>query len=71
MTSGDVVYGVVSKTILLDKVTTNCNCPTYGDYETSLQIINASLKGTPCDSLTQIITPIVNDTSKSGCKANT
>ena len=71
MTSGDMVYGVVSKTILLNNVTSNCNCPTYGDYETSLQIIDTSLKGTPCESLTRTIRPIVNNTSKSGCKANT
>jgi len=71
MTSGDVVNGFVSQTTTLNNLNNNCNCPTYGDYDTSLQIINTSLKGTPCEFLTPIITPISTETYVEGCKPNT
>lgn len=68
--SGDVINGSVSQTTTLNNLTTNCNCKTYGDYDTSLQIINPTmLNENSCETVTPIVTPIQTETYVEGCQA--
>jgi hypothetical protein len=69
MTSGDVVNGSVSQTTTLNNLNSNCNCPTYGDYDTSLQVMNPTLNGTSCESLTPTITPVLTETRVENCQS--
>ena len=68
MTGGDVVNGSVSQTTTLNNLNNNCNCKTYGDYDTSLQVMNPTLNGTSCESLTPTITPVLTETYVEDCQ---
>ena len=70
MTSGDVVNGSVSQTTTLNNLTTNCDCKTYGDYDTSLQVMNPTLNGTSCESLNSVITPITTEAYVENCQSS-
>ena len=52
ITSSDTVTGSVSQTVILASIGYDCDCPTYGDYDTVLQATNVRINGSLCSTVT-------------------
>jgi len=66
--NGDTVYGTVSTTVNLNQLSSDCNCKTFGDYDTSLQIIDVELTGNNCSSAGASVQYLNMETKRVDCE---
>ena len=67
ISNGDVVNGSVSTTVDLNELSTDCDCQSLGDYDTTLQIVDVSIEGGTCATASAAITPLSMETKRRGC----
>jgi len=67
ITNNDTVTGLVSQTVMLTTMGYDCDCPTYGDYDTVLQAVNVTINGTTCSTVTTYSNIKPLEVIKSGC----
>lgn len=71
MTNIDTISGTLSQTVDLNIMGDDCSCPTYGDYDTTLQAINVRITGASCATVTNTTNTLPMEVYKSGCNALT
>ena len=66
--SGDVVSGTVTTTVDLNQLSSNCNCKTFGEYNTLLEITDVSISGSDCVSAINAYSNLVMWTKREDCE---
>lgn len=66
--SGDVVSGTVTTTVDLKQLSSDCNCKTFGDYDTLLNITDVSISGSDCVNPVNAGTNLVMETKIEACE---
>jgi len=67
ISNSDIVNGSVSTTVDLNELSTDCDCQSLGDYDTTLQIVDVSIEGGTCATASAAITPLSMETKRRGC----